>query len=71
MLSSKILFDSKNLSSRFFLSSSNFFLLEKLSKVALQYLFNKFILFNTVSHIKLNFKLKVYPKLWGKFKKPG
>ena len=67
MLSSKILFDSKNLSSRFFLSSSNFFLLEKLSKVALQYLFNKFILFNTVSHIKLNFKLKVYPKLWGKF----
>ena len=67
MLSSKILFDSKNLSSRFFLSSSNFFLLEKLSKVALQYLINKFILFNTVSHIKLNFKLKVYPKLWGKF----
>ena len=67
MLSSKILFDSKNLSSRFFLSSSNFFLLEKLSKVALQYLFNKFILFNTVSHIELNFKLKVYPKLWGKF----
>ena len=67
MLSSKILFDSKNLSSRFFLSSSNFFLLEKLSKVALQYLFNKFILFNTVSHIKLNSKLKVYPKLWGKF----
>ena len=32
-------------------------------KVALQYLFNVFILFNTVSYLKLNFKLKVDPKM--------
>ena len=34
-----------------FLSSSNFFLLNNTFKVTLQYLFNVFILFNTVSYI--------------------
>ena len=32
-------------------------------KVALQYLFNVFIIFNTVSYLKLNFKLKVALKM--------
>ena len=34
-----------------------------LFKVALQYLFNVFILFNTVSYLKHNYKLKIDPKL--------
>ena len=41
-----------------------FFIILKYSfKVALQYVFNVFILFNTVSHLKLNSKLKLDPKM--------
>ena len=32
-------------------------------KVALQYIFNVFILFKTVSYLKHNFKLKIDPKM--------
>ena len=39
----------------------NIFLLKNIFNVALQYLFNDFILFNTVSYLKLNFKLKIDP----------
>ena len=44
-------------------------------KVALQYLFNVFILFNTGSYLKLSFKPKIDPKMctfktWNKFGKP-
>ena len=58
-----------------FLSSSKIFLLKIIFKVALQYLFNVFILFNTV-YLKLNFKLQTDPKVcnfktWRKFLKPG
>ena len=42
-----------------FLSSSKFFLFENTFKVALQYLFNVFMVFNTVFYLKLNFKLIV------------
>jgi len=45
------------------LSSSKIFLLKNFFKVALHYLFNVFLLFNTVSHLKLNFKLKKDPKM--------
>ena len=49
-----------------------FFLLKNIFKVALQHLFNNFILLNTVFNLKLNFKLKVDPKCvllkaWKKF----
>ena len=47
---------------KFFLSSSNFFLLKNTFKETLHDLFKIFILFNTVSHIKLNFKLKLTQK---------
>ena len=46
-------------------------------QVALQYVFNDFILFNKVSYLKPNFKLKIDPKLCTikktqrKFLKPG
>ena len=46
-----------------FLSSSNNFLFENTFKVALQYLFNVFILLNIVSYLKLNFKLEIDPKM--------
>ena len=39
------------------------FLLKNTFKVALEYLFNVFILFKTVSYLKLNLKLKVDPKM--------
>ena len=39
------------------------FLLKNIFKVALQCLFNVFILFNTASYLKLNFKLKIEPKM--------
>ena len=45
------------------LSSPKIFLLKNIFQVALQYLLNIFILFNTVSYLKLNFKLKVDPKM--------
>ena len=48
---------------RFFCHHQIFLLLENTFKVTLQYLFNAFILFNTVSYIKLNFKLKIDPKM--------
>ena len=38
-------------------------LLKNTFKVNLQYVFNVFILFNTVSYINLNFKLKIDPKM--------
>ena len=44
--------------------------MKKIFKVALQYLFNDFILFNTVSYLKLNFKLKKRPNNVY-FRKPG
>ena len=40
-----------------------FFLIKYKLKVALQYLFNVFILFNTGFYLKLNLKLKIGPKL--------
>ena len=40
-----------------------FFLSYNISKVALKFLFNVFILFNTVSYIKFNFKQKIDPKI--------
>lgn len=51
------------------------FLLKKIFKVILQYLFNVFILFNTVPYIKFNFKQNIDPKMctlktWKKFGKP-
>ena len=46
-----------------FFSSSNNFFLKNSFKVALQYFFNVFILFNIVSNLKLNFKLKMDPKM--------
>ena len=39
------------------------FLSKNIFKLALQYLFNDFILFNAVSYLKLNFKLKIDPKM--------
>ena len=39
------------------------FLFKNTFKVTLQYLFDIFILFNTVSYIKLNIKLKIDPKM--------
>ena len=47
----------------FFCHHQKIFLLKNLFKVILQYLFNVFILFNTVSYIKLNFKQKIDPKM--------
>ena len=41
----------------------NLILLKNIFKLALQYLFNVFILFNTGSYLKLNFKLKIEPKI--------
>ena len=49
----------------FFLSPSKFFFSKNIFKVALQYLFNVFILFNIV--FKLYFKLRKDPKI-GTFK---
>ena len=40
-----------------------FFLLKNTFKVTLKYLNNVFKLFNTVSYIKLNFKLKIDPEI--------
>ena len=45
------------------MSSSKKILVKNIYKVALQYLFNVFILFNTVFYLKLNFKLKIDPKM--------
>ena len=61
----KFRFDTKNLSFNliFFVIISNFFLLKNKSKLTLQYLFYFFILYNTVSDIKFNFKLKIDPKM--------
>ena len=39
-------------------------LLKNIFKVAIQYLFNVFVLFNTVSYLKLSFKLKIDPKMF-------
>ena len=40
------------------------FLLKNTFEVALQYLFNVFIIFNTASFLKLNFKLKIDQKMY-------
>ena len=45
------------------LSSLSIFLTKNIFKVASQYLFNVFILFNTVSYLKHNFKLQIGPKM--------
>ena len=62
---------------KIFLSSSNFFFIKNYFKVTPHYVFNVFILTNTVSYIKLNFKLKIDPKkrtfnlkTWKTFWKP-
>ena len=55
----KFQFDSKNQSCLKIFVIINFIFI----KVALQCLFNIFILFNTVSYLNLNFKLKVDPKM--------
>ena len=54
----KFQFDTKNLSyKQDFFVSIIFFFVKNTFKVALQYLFNDFRLFNTVFYLKLNFKL--------------
>ena len=50
--------DKKNLS-----IGQNFFVIKNTFKANLHDIFNVFILFNTVSQIKLSFRLKIYPKL--------
>ena len=45
------------------LSSKNFFILKNTFKIALEYLFNVFILLNTVYYLKLNFKLNIDTKI--------
>ena len=50
-----------------FLSSLKKFIIKNTFKVTLQYLFNVFILFFTVSYLKLNFYLKIDPQM-GTFK---
>ena len=67
MFSSKILILIKfqktyNINKKF-LSLLKLFMLKNIFKVALQYLSNVFILFDTVSYLKLNFKLKVDLKM--------
>ena len=54
---------------KIFNKSDNFFFHKNTFKVALQYLFNLFILFNIVFNLKLNFKLKIDPIAY--FLKPG
>ena len=54
---------------KIFCHHQKMFLLKNAFKVTLQYPFNVFILFNPVSYIKLNFKLKIDPKICS-FKKP-
>ena len=39
------------------------FLLKNIFKRAFHYLYNVFILFNSVSYLRLNFKLKIDPKM--------
>ena len=51
-------------------------LLKNTLKIALQYLFNVVILFNTIFNLQLNLKLEINQKIcasntWKKFKKPG
>ena len=46
------------------MSSSKFFLLKNTFKVTLQHLLNVFVLFNTVSFIEINLKLKIDPKMF-------
>ena len=57
----------------FFLSPSKFFLSKNIFKVALQYLFNGFILFNTVFNLKLLKidQICIFLKTWKKLRKPG
>ena len=60
--------------------STLFFLLKSIYKLTLQYIFNVFVLFNTVCFIKLNLKLKIdqkmctfknLEKIWKTWKKFG
>ena len=46
---------------QFFCYYQNFFV--SIFKIALQYIFNVFVLFDTVFKLKLNFKLKIDPKM--------
>ena len=57
----KFRFDTKNLSWNNFVIK-NFFLLKNKFKIALQYLFNVFILINAVFYPNINLKLKIDPK---------
>ena len=47
----------------FFFVIIKIFFIKNIFKEALQYLFNAFILFNTVSYFKFNFKLEKDPKM--------
>ena len=47
---------------KYFVIIKNFFLINTI-KVALQYIFNDFILFNIVFNLKLNFRQKIDPKM--------
>ena len=47
----------------FLFNIRNFFLLKNTLKVALQYLYNLFILCKTVYYFQLNLKLKIDPKM--------
>ena len=46
-----------------FCHNQKIFFLKNTSKVALQYLFNVFVLFNIVFNLKFNFKLKIDQKV--------
>ena len=50
------------LSKKFLMMTKIFYLHDRFF-VALEYLFNVFILFKTVSYLKFNFKLKIGPKM--------
>ena len=62
MLSSKISIWLKKTSIKK-ISRHQIFFIENIIKVTLQYLYNVFVLINTFSYLKLNFKLKIDPKM--------
>ena len=57
-------FDTNNYISKILFLSLKFLLLKNTFKVTLQNFFNVFIIFNTVSYVELNLKLKVDPKMY-------
>ena len=48
---------------KIFCHHQNLFLLKNIFKVSLQYFFNVFVLFKTISYLKLDLKLKIDPKM--------